>query len=109
MEFITQEDVIKQYAQNRKALDEDDVRDLYKTFIGYVKKELSVLGSNEEFAFNIDNFGTLFEPTFDTRALLKPHHNKERKRTEKKLAEFIFTGAVKPIIFNIKNDKILRI
>lgn len=108
MEYVTQEDVIREYANKRKALDEDDVKDLFRTFVEYVKKELAPFSNTEEFAFNIDNFGTIFEPTFDARALLKPHHNKERRRTEKKLAEYIFTGAVKPIRFNIQDDKILR-
>lgn len=109
MNFGTKEELIKRYASKRLALEEDDVEDLLNCFIGYTIKNLSKQHNIEDFAFRIDNLGTFYEYEFDPSKLTTNHSSPERQLTEKKLAEYILTGIVRPKKISIKDDRNLRI
>lgn len=108
MEFATKKDLIKKYAEKRKVLDEDDVKDLLDCFINYTLKELRRV-QTKEFAYGIDNFGDLFIKEFDTSKLLKPQKDLSRIVTERQMKEYIFSKMTKPKKIYIRNDKKLRI
>jgi hypothetical protein len=109
MEFSTKEDVIKNYAEKRKGISEEEVKDLLDCFIGYFNRQFMKTNNLTEFAFQLDNFGTLYELEFDPRHLIKQWDDNSRVKTEKQLAEYVLTRAVKPKKFGLKDDKKLRI
>lgn len=52
------EDLIKEYAQKRIALEEQDVADLLRCFIGYLRQRTK---SDECYAIHIPNIGILYK------------------------------------------------
>lgn len=108
MEFALKEDLIREYASKRKAVDEADVEDLLECMIGYFNKEVGGAYSTEV-SYRLNNLGAFYDPNFDTSKLLKQYKDVERQRAEKQLVEYILTNKIRPKKLNIKDDKVLRI
>lgn len=109
MEFATKKDLIKRYAQKRKALDEEDVEDLLNCFISYVQNKIERLNYKDSFCLTVDGLGDFFEYEFDPRNLVRDYVTKEeRRKAETMLHEYILTGRVIPLKIPIRDDKDFR-
>jgi hypothetical protein len=108
MKFGTKEDLIKKYASKRKNISEQEVEDLLNSVIGYFNKEVGAYNTTEV-SYRLNNFGTLYNPDFDTSKLIENYKEPQRIRAEKQLIEYILTGNIIPKKLNIQNDKVLRI
>jgi len=107
MKFGTKEDLIKRYASKRKGIDESEVKDLLESMIDYINKELGS-AFPREICYRLNNFGTFYNPDFDTSHFLKDANSLERITAEKQLVEYILTNKIRPKKIDIKNDKVLR-
>lgn len=73
--FYLEEDIIKIYAQKRKALNEEDVKDLLKCLKGYLSQRLL---SDDTYAVDLESVGILHK-TFNKQDLkMNPTTKKEK-------------------------------
>lgn len=106
--YATKDDIIDLYKARRPILSRREVEDLVNCFFNYTKSKMLKQGTTD-IAYHIYNFGQFYENKFDPRELVKATKDVKRIKAEKLMIEYITGSLVKPIKFNIQDDKVFRI